>query len=220
MRWSASSVSRTVRRDAASSCTRLRSRMLAGRTALPSCSRQIATRRDSEGPARDWAPDLTIVAAYGRILPRADAGPAARGAASTSMLRCCPSTAARRRFSGRSCAARPTTGVTIMRMNERMDEGDILLQRETAIGDGRDPRRAGGSPGRCSARRRCRKRSTACAPAISRRAAGARRRHARADDQKVARVASTGRCRAREIVRRCARSTRGHRRSPRGKASC
>ena len=43
-----------------------------------------------------------VVAAYGRILPRADPRAAARSAASTCTPRCCPSTAARRRSSGRS----------------------------------------------------------------------------------------------------------------------
>jgi methionyl-tRNA formyltransferase len=81
---------------------------------------------------RSWAPDLAVVAAYGRILPRAvlelprlgcinvhaSLLPKYRGAA--------PIQWALLRGEG-------TTGVTIMRMNERMDEGDILLQRSTPI---------------------------------------------------------------------------------------
>jgi methionyl-tRNA formyltransferase len=82
---------------------------------------------------RGWMPDLAVVAAYGRILPRAvlelprlgcinvhaSLLPKYRGAAPIqwALLR-----------------GETTTGVTIMRMNERMDEGDILLQRSTSIG--------------------------------------------------------------------------------------
>jgi methionyl-tRNA formyltransferase len=82
---------------------------------------------------RSWAADLGVVAAYGRILPRAvlelprlgcinvhaSLLPRYRGAAPIqwALLR-----------------GEATTGVTIMRMNERMDEGDILLQQATPIG--------------------------------------------------------------------------------------
>lgn len=81
---------------------------------------------------RSWQPDLAVVAAYGRILPRdlldvprlgcinvhASLLPKYRGAAPIqwAILR-----------------GEVVTGVTIMRLNERMDEGDILLQRETPI---------------------------------------------------------------------------------------
>lgn len=84
---------------------------------------------------RSWAPDLGVVAAYGRILPRAvlelprlgcinvhaSLLPAYRGAAPIqwALLR-----------------GETATGVTIMCMNERMDEGDILLQRATPIEPG------------------------------------------------------------------------------------
>ncbi len=81
---------------------------------------------------RSWQPDLAVVAAYGRILPRdlldvprlgcinvhASLLPKYRGAAPIqwAILR-----------------GEVVTGVTIMRLNERMDEGDILLQREMPI---------------------------------------------------------------------------------------
>jgi methionyl-tRNA formyltransferase len=80
-----------------------------------------------------WAPDLIVVAAYGKILPKtvlevplhgcinvhASLLPKYRGAAPIqwSILR-----------------GEQQTGVTIMRMNERMDAGDILLQRTLPIG--------------------------------------------------------------------------------------
>jgi methionyl-tRNA formyltransferase len=82
---------------------------------------------------RAWKPDLIVVAAYGRILPapilelpehgcinvHASLLPQYRGAAPIqwAILR-----------------GEETTGVTIMQMNERMDAGDILLQRATPIG--------------------------------------------------------------------------------------
>jgi len=96
---------------------------------------QPSKLRSEEFPAqlRAWAPDLAIVAAYGRILPtsilavpslgcinvHASLLPAYRGAAPIqwALLR-----------------GEETTGVTIMGMNERMDEGDIRLQRATPIG--------------------------------------------------------------------------------------
>jgi methionyl-tRNA formyltransferase len=80
-----------------------------------------------------WRPDLAVVAAYGRILParvlatphlgcinvHASLLPAYRGAAPIQWA---------------ILNGDGETGVTIMRMNERMDEGDILLQRATPIG--------------------------------------------------------------------------------------
>jgi methionyl-tRNA formyltransferase len=95
---------------------------------------QPATVKTAELPAllRSWMPDLAVVAAYGRILPgavlelprlgcinvHASLLPKYRGAAPIqwALLR-----------------GETTTGVTIMRMNERMDEGDMLLQRSTSI---------------------------------------------------------------------------------------
>ena len=82
---------------------------------------------------RAWKPDLMVVAAYGKILPpallelprygcinvHASLLPKYRGAA--------PIQWAIRR-------GEEHTGVTIMQMNERMDAGDIILQRATPIG--------------------------------------------------------------------------------------
>jgi len=80
-----------------------------------------------------WRPDLAVVAAYGRILParilelprlgcinvHASLLPRYRGAAPIQWA---------------VLNGDAETGVTIMRMNERMDEGEILLQRATPIG--------------------------------------------------------------------------------------
>jgi methionyl-tRNA formyltransferase len=82
---------------------------------------------------RAYEPDLGVVAAYGRILPKtlldvprlgfinvhASLLPRYRGAAPIQWA---------------IVRGERVTGVTIMQMNERMDEGDILLQRDTPIG--------------------------------------------------------------------------------------
>jgi methionyl-tRNA formyltransferase len=98
---------------------------------------QPVTLRTGEFPATlaAWRPDLGVVAAYGRILPppvlatphlgcinvHASLLPAYRGAAPIQWA---------------ILNGDEETGVTIMRMNERMDEGDILLQQATPIGAG------------------------------------------------------------------------------------
>jgi methionyl-tRNA formyltransferase len=80
-----------------------------------------------------WAPDLIVVVAYGKILPKlilelpqlgcinvhASLLPKYRGAAPIhwAILR-----------------GEERTGITIMCMNERMDAGDVLLQKEVDIG--------------------------------------------------------------------------------------
>jgi methionyl-tRNA formyltransferase len=91
--------------------------------------------RSDEFPAAlaAWRPDLAVVAAYGRILPprvletphlgcinvHASLLPAWRGAAPIQWA---------------ILNGDAETGVTIMRMNERMDEGDMLRQQATPIG--------------------------------------------------------------------------------------
>jgi len=79
-----------------------------------------------------WAPELIVVAAYGKILPKhvldlprlgcinvhASLLPKYRGAAPIQWA---------------ILGGEERTGVTIMCMNERMDAGDILLRQETAI---------------------------------------------------------------------------------------
>lgn len=108
-------------------------KQLAERHGLPVA--QPVKLRTDDFPAQlaAWAPDLAVVAAYGRILP-------ARVLA-TPRLGCINVHAS---LLPRYRGAAPIqwailngdaeTGVTIMRMNERMDEGDMLLQRATPIG--------------------------------------------------------------------------------------
>jgi len=83
---------------------------------------------------RGLAPDLGVVVAYGRILPRealelprlgcinahASLLPAFRGAAPIERA---------------ILAGVSETGVTIMRMNEGLDEGDVLVEKRMTIGE-------------------------------------------------------------------------------------
>ena len=78
------------------------------------------------------APDLIVVAAYGKILPRAVLDLPPRGCINVhaSLL---PRHRGAAPVTWTILAGDATTGVTIMAMNEQMDAGDILLQRETAV---------------------------------------------------------------------------------------
>ena len=81
---------------------------------------------------RQWAPDLIVVAAYGRILPKAvlDLPPHGCINVHASLL---PKFRGAAPVQWAILRGEAVTGVTIMQMNERMDAGDILLQRETPI---------------------------------------------------------------------------------------
>jgi len=82
---------------------------------------------------RRWAPDLIVVAAYGKILPTAVLDLPAHGCINVhaSLL---PKYRGAAPIQWAILRGEEVTGVTIMQMNERMDAGDILLQRETRIG--------------------------------------------------------------------------------------
>jgi methionyl-tRNA formyltransferase len=82
---------------------------------------------------RSWAPDVGIVAAYGRILPL-DVLTAPRLGCINVHASLLPKYRGAAPIQWAILSGDATTGVTIMRMNERMDEGDMLLQRATAIG--------------------------------------------------------------------------------------
>ncbi len=81
---------------------------------------------------RGWHSDLIVVAAYGRILPRAVLDAPRLGCINVhaSLL---PKYRGAAPIQWAILRGETVTGVTIMRMNERMDEGDILLARQTAI---------------------------------------------------------------------------------------
>jgi methionyl-tRNA formyltransferase len=79
-----------------------------------------------------WAPDLLVVAAYGKILP-----PALLALPTLAPINVHASLLPRHRGAGPIAAAilagDADTGVTIMLMSEGMDEGDVLLQRTLPI---------------------------------------------------------------------------------------
>jgi len=82
---------------------------------------------------RVLAPDLVVVAAYGRILPRAILELPPHGCINVhaSLL---PRHRGAAPITWAILAGDHTTGVTTMNMAEEMDAGDILLQRATPIG--------------------------------------------------------------------------------------
>jgi methionyl-tRNA formyltransferase len=81
---------------------------------------------------RRWAPDLIVVAAYGKILPAALLDLPAHGCINVhaSLL---PKYRGAAPIQWAILRGEEVTGVTIMQMNERMDAGDVLLQRQTPI---------------------------------------------------------------------------------------
>jgi methionyl-tRNA formyltransferase len=97
---------------------------------------------DFEGDLRALAPDLVVVAAYGRILPRAILDLPPRGCINVhaSIL---PRHRGAAPIQHAILAGDAETGVTIMAMAEEMDAGDALLVRRTPI----DPSDTGGSLG-------------------------------------------------------------------------
>jgi methionyl-tRNA formyltransferase len=83
---------------------------------------------------RRWAPDLIVVAAYGRILPPPVLDLPRHGCINVhgSLL---PKYRGAAPIQWAILRGEVVTGITIMQMNDRMDAGDILLQRETRVGD-------------------------------------------------------------------------------------
>jgi len=83
---------------------------------------------------RGLHPDLFIVAAYGQILPKSLLDIPKHGAINVhaSLL---PKYRGAAPIAWAILKGEKTTGVTIMRMDEGMDTGDILLQKEIFIGD-------------------------------------------------------------------------------------
>ena len=83
---------------------------------------------------RELTPDLIVVAAYGKILPRSVLDIPPHGAINVhaSLL---PRHRGAAPIQWAILAGDPVTGVTIMVMNEEMDAGDVLLERSTPIAD-------------------------------------------------------------------------------------
>ena len=83
---------------------------------------------------RDWRPDAVVVVSFGQLLRRPLLELPPKGCINLH-----PSLLPRYRgaapIAWAVAAGETVTGVTIMFMNERMDAGDILLQREVPIGE-------------------------------------------------------------------------------------
>ena len=95
---------------------------------------QPATLRNADAIARlaSYAPDVIVVAAYGRLLP-----PEALAAAPFGCLNLHPSLLPKYRgpspVTGTILAGDDVTGVTVMLLDEGMDTGPIIAQRERRI---------------------------------------------------------------------------------------
>jgi methionyl-tRNA formyltransferase len=83
---------------------------------------------------RLWTPDLIVVVAYGRILPKTVLELPPRGCINVhgSLL---PKYRGAAPIQWAILRGEVVTGITIMQVNEQMDAGDILLQRETRIAE-------------------------------------------------------------------------------------
>jgi methionyl-tRNA formyltransferase len=81
---------------------------------------------------RALAPEAIVVAAYGKILPKSLLDLPPRGAINVhaSLL---PKYRGAAPIQRAILAGDPTTGITIMQMNEQMDAGDLLLQEQVTI---------------------------------------------------------------------------------------
>lgn len=82
---------------------------------------------------RQWAPDLVVLAAYGKLLPREfiDRPPLACLNIHPSLL---PKYRGAAPINWAIINGEEVTGVTIMSMSAELDAGDIILQEEIAIG--------------------------------------------------------------------------------------
>lgn len=86
---------------------------------------------------RDVAPDLIVVVAYGQIIPRSILEIPRKGAINVhaSLL---PKHRGAAPIAGAILAGDGETGVTIMKMDEKLDHGPILATRSTEIKTGED----------------------------------------------------------------------------------
>lgn len=88
-----------------------------------------------QGRVAEARPELLVVVAYGRILPGALIDLAPLGAVNVhfSLL---PAYRGAAPVQWALALGEEVTGVTTMRLNERLDEGDLLMQRPVPIGPG------------------------------------------------------------------------------------
>lgn len=81
---------------------------------------------------RTWRPDLIVVAAYGKILPAAVLA-LPRGGCINVHASLLPEYRGAAPIQWAIARGETRTGVTIMQINEKMDAGDILLQKTVAL---------------------------------------------------------------------------------------
>ncbi len=84
---------------------------------------------------RAWRPDLLVIAAYGKLLPKSLLDLPSRGCINVhaSLL---PRYRGAAPIQWAIANGETRTGITIMRVNERMDAGDILLQKVLPVSAG------------------------------------------------------------------------------------
>jgi methionyl-tRNA formyltransferase len=107
-------------------------KQLALRHGLPVLQPERVRDPGFQAELRALAPDLIVVAAYGRILPRSvlDTPPHGCLNVHASLL---PRHRGAAPIAWAILAGDAVTGVSIMAMSEEMDAGDVFLQRETSI---------------------------------------------------------------------------------------
>lgn len=107
-------------------------KLVASEVGIPVSQPDKIRREEVYAQLRAWAPDLIVVIAYGKILPTAilDLPPLGCINVHASLL---PKYRGAAPIQWAIYHGEAQTGVTVMRINERMDTGDILLQRATAI---------------------------------------------------------------------------------------
>lgn len=102
---------------------------------------QPLTMRDSEALAlvRELSPELTVVAAYGKLLPEEILNVPPRGSINvhSSLL---PKYRGAAPINWAILNGEEETGVSIMYMAKKLDAGDVILQKTTSIGPEEDAR--------------------------------------------------------------------------------
>jgi methionyl-tRNA formyltransferase len=104
----------------------------AGRLGLPVIQPEKANTPDVLQKLREWKPDLVVVAAFGQLLRPGVLGLPQHGCVNVhaSLL---PRWRGAAPIQAAIAAGDPETGVSIMKMDEGMDTGDLLAQRSTPI---------------------------------------------------------------------------------------
>jgi methionyl-tRNA formyltransferase len=106
--------------------------LICAQRGLPMLKPRALGSREFLAQLTAWAPDYLVVAAYGRILPRAVLD-LPRGLPLNVHASLLPRLRGAAPIQGALLAGDRETGVTIMRVVERLDAGPILLQRRLEI---------------------------------------------------------------------------------------